>query len=174
MKYKRAQVWVETVVYTLIALTLIGIALAFIKPKIDEMSDKAIIEQSISIMEQIDSLVNSVGVEVSGNRRLIEVGVKKGTLKIDSLNDALLFEIEGKSVYSQPGQDIEYNNMIINTQQKGTLNTVTLRMNYDDYNITYENKEELKELTRSSIPYKLYVENKGKSQNKIIINIEVV
>jgi uncharacterized protein (UPF0333 family) len=36
-KNKRGQIWVETVVYTLIALVMIGLVLAFAKPKIEEL-----------------------------------------------------------------------------------------------------------------------------------------
>ena len=42
---KRAQVWVETVTYTLIGLTIIGLLIAGIKPKIEESRDKSIINQ---------------------------------------------------------------------------------------------------------------------------------
>ena len=43
---KKAQVWIETVIYTLIALALIGTVLAFVKPKIQEIQDKIVKIQS--------------------------------------------------------------------------------------------------------------------------------
>ena len=43
----KGQIWVETMVYTLIAFALIGIVLMFVKPKIEEIQDTSIIEQSI-------------------------------------------------------------------------------------------------------------------------------
>ena len=49
---KNGQVWVETVIYTLIAFSLIAAVLAFVKPKIDELQDKAIIEQSIGMIKE--------------------------------------------------------------------------------------------------------------------------
>ena len=52
-KNKRGQIWVETMVYTLIAFALIGLVLAFVKPKIQETQDKAIIEQSVNILKDI-------------------------------------------------------------------------------------------------------------------------
>jgi len=42
---KKGQVWIETVTYTLIAFVLIGLILAFVKPKIDELQDKALIDR---------------------------------------------------------------------------------------------------------------------------------
>ena len=40
MKFHKGQVWVETVLYTLIGLALIGVVLAIITPKINETRDK--------------------------------------------------------------------------------------------------------------------------------------
>ena len=44
----KGQIWVETVLYTLIALALIGITLAFVMPKINESKNNLIVEQTIS------------------------------------------------------------------------------------------------------------------------------
>jgi len=69
MKQKRGQVWVETVIYTLIAFVMIGLVLAYAKPKIEELQDKALIEQSIEMMKDIDSTILRMG--GAGNQRLI-------------------------------------------------------------------------------------------------------
>ena len=50
---KRGQIWVETVIYTLIALVMIGTILAFALPKISEIQDKSTIEQSIIVIKDI-------------------------------------------------------------------------------------------------------------------------
>ena len=50
----RGQVWVETVTYTLIALVLIGLVLSFTKPKIEELQDRTLIEQSIQVLKELD------------------------------------------------------------------------------------------------------------------------
>ena len=55
---KRSQVWVETVIYTLIGLAVIGILLAAAKPKIDEMRDKLVVEQTIDSMNSIDEKIS--------------------------------------------------------------------------------------------------------------------
>ena len=54
---KKAQVWIETVTYTMIALVMIGLVLAFAKPKIEELQDKTIIEQSIKILNEFNSII---------------------------------------------------------------------------------------------------------------------
>ena len=51
----KGQIWIETVIYTLIIFVMIGLVLSFAKPKIEEMQDKAIIEQSIAMMKDIYS-----------------------------------------------------------------------------------------------------------------------
>jgi len=168
---KRGQVWVETVLYTLIAFVMIGLVLAVARPKIEEIQDKAIIEQSIKVVEDINSLVLSITQGGPGNKRLIELGIKKGELKIDGENDELIFEIEGSHTYSQPGQDVYNGDLIIHTEEKGKINTVTIRTNYSgSYNITYQGKDEIKTITKSPTPYKLFITNKG--GDKTIIDFD--
>ena len=70
----KGQIWVETVIYTLIALILIGSVLVFITPRIQEIQDRAIIEQSIEMLQNIDSIISSVVIGGAGNKRIIEVG----------------------------------------------------------------------------------------------------
>ena len=165
---KRGQIWVETMVYTLIAFALIGLVLTFVKPKIQETQDKGIIEQSVGILEDIDSVIRTLG--GPGNQRVLEVGLNKGTLSIDGVNDKIQFKIESRYVYSQPGEDVNVGGIIANTQKKGNVNEVTLIKNYSgEYNITLQNRDELKEVTRASTPYKFIISDKGGS----VINIDI-
>ena len=53
----KAQIWVETVIYTLIALAIMGLLLALIKPTIEEKKDKAVIEQSKLILDDINKKI---------------------------------------------------------------------------------------------------------------------
>ncbi len=167
---KKGQIWIETVIYTLIAFVMIGLVLAYAKPKIEELQDKAIIEQSIAMVKDLDSLILTMG--GPGNQRTFELGIKKGVLKIDGKKDLIVFEIEGKHTYSEPGIDIFDGNLIIHTEKRGKFNTVSLTRDYSEkYNITYQGKDELKSLSKSSIPYKLLISNKG--GDKIVIDIGV-
>jgi type II secretory pathway pseudopilin PulG len=141
---KRGQVWVETVIYTLIALVIIGLFLSFARPKIEEIQDKAIIEQSITMLEDINSKILNLVQGGAGNQRVIELGIKKGTIHIDGANDAILFEIDGRYTFSEPGLNgapgewIDVGNVKVRTQELGSLSRVTLISNYSGiYNITY-------------------------------------
>ncbi|MBU2612794.1 MAG: hypothetical protein KKB62_03680, partial [Nanoarchaeota archaeon] len=75
---KKGQIWIETVTYTLVAFVLIALILAFVKPKIDQLQDQALIEQSFKMLNGIDSVVNSVYDTGIGNKRMVELSIKKG------------------------------------------------------------------------------------------------
>ena len=92
MKFKevKGQVWIETVIYLLIAFIMIGMVLAFVKPKIEDIKDKSILEQSVEIMGDIDDTITTIG--SPGNKRVVQIGLKKGELTIDSKNDSLIFQ----------------------------------------------------------------------------------
>jgi len=172
-KSKHAQIWVETVLYTLIALVMIGLVLAFIRPKIIELQDQAIIEQSISILEEIDNIILVLTQGGPGNTRIIKLGIKKGSLKIDGVNDRILFEIQSSYTYSEPGTLIDYGEGInIITEKRGADNLVTISKDYkDEKDITYNNQDILKTITKAPTPYTLYISNEGGDTTKI--NFEI-
>lgn len=171
---KRGQIWVETIIYTLIAFALIGLVMAFVKPKIEEIRDKNIIEQSISVLEDIDSIIKNLG--VPGNQRVIDLGISKGVLNIDGEKNMLFFEIESKNTYSEPGEEIKIGNIIVFTEKKGKINEITLTRDYRGvYNITYQDRDELKKISKASTPYSLLLVNKGEDpSNTTVINMEVI
>lgn len=173
MMKKRGQIWVETIIYTLIAFAMIGLVLVFVKPKIEEIRDRGIIEQSINILQEINSVISTMG--VPGNQREMNLRISKGSLSIDGINDAIYFEIESTFVYSQPGEEIEIGGVFAETEKRGEVNKVTLTTRYNEtHNITYGGKDELKSLSRASTPYKLLLTNKGEdSLDRTIIEVRV-
>ena len=95
MKKSRGQVWIETVIYTMISLTIIGALLYYGVPKIEKMQDQAKIESSIDMMKQIDLTVMDIK-DTPGNLRMVETKLKKGYIIIDGKEDLLIFKMEGK------------------------------------------------------------------------------
>lgn len=171
---KRGQIWVETVIYILIAFVMIGLVLSFVKPKIEELRDKAVIEQSVEIINNLDSIFSEV--LIPGNKRIIDVGIKKGELRINSENNTVEFVIESEYVYSEPNETIYVGEIIAKTETRGKYNLVTLRREYGSkYNFTYQNLELSKTLTRSSVPYKIIITNEGEdSLGRILINWDLI
>ena len=158
---KRGQIWIETVIYTLIALTLIGAVLAFAAPKINEIRDRAVIEQTITMMQNINARISSVVDGGVGNKRVIEIGIKKGSLKIDSENDLIVFEVQSLLEYSEEGERFNIGDISAITEEQGSGNKITFTSNYSEYDLTYNGLNELKTITSSTTPYKLSIENKG-------------
>ena len=86
---KSGQVWIEKVLYTLIGLVLIGLALGFIMPKINEARDKALVEQAINSLAELDSKITEVIETGTGNVRQLEFFMKKGELYINATNNEI-------------------------------------------------------------------------------------
>lgn len=166
---KRAQVWIETVVYTLIAFVIIGAVLSFAKPKIEELQDKSLIEQSIKMLEDIDSTILEIK-DVSGNKREIELGLRKGSLTIDSKKDKIVFEIESRYIYTEPEKLIEKGDIKIYTAEKiGKTNKINATIDYTNrYNITWFNEDKIKTLEKTSSSYRIFVSNEEDGGSKII------
>jgi hypothetical protein len=170
---KRGQIWVETVIYTLIAFALIGLVLAFARPKIEELRDKSILEQSIEMMEDLDLTIIEVIQAGAGNKRVIEIGLKKGDLSLDGENNRLLFEFKGKYLYSEPGETIQKGNLIIRTDEIGGISYVNVTRDYSNYDLTYNDEDLLKIISKASTPYNLVISNSGIINEEISINIEL-
>jgi len=167
------QVWVETVIYTLIAFVMIGLVLSYARPKIEEMQDRAILQQSTEMMKQIESTVLSMS--GAGNQRILEIGIKDGNLKIDAVNNKIIFELESKNVYSEPGKQINDGSVIVLTETKTGYNLVTLTSDYsNNYDLKFDGKEEVKTISKASNPYDMYILNEGEDvSGKIIMNISL-
>ncbi len=159
---KKAQVWVETVLYTIIAFAIIALVLTYVKPEIEKFQDKSVIQQSIELMDDLNSKIYEVSRNGEGNRRVLELSIKKGSLKIDPINESIIFEIDSKYPYTEPGEVYSEKGIEITTLERSGMNKITLLNNYSEsMNITYSGKEEIKTLTQSNALYRLYVENKG-------------
>jgi hypothetical protein len=168
----RGQVWVETVTYTLIALVLIGLVLSFTKPKIEELQDKTLIEQSIQVLKELDVAIKESAEGVVGNKRKIEALLKKGTLKIDSENDTLVFNLKSRYEYSEANQEYNEGALIIYTEELGKYFPTNITLNYSGtYDIIYNGGENSKVLSNSPTPYSIFVSNKGGSPTQMNFQI---
>jgi len=169
----KGQVWIETVTYTLIALVMIGLVLSFAKPKIEELQDKAIIEQSVQMLKEFDLVVKEVGEGVVGNTRKIETNLKKGSIKVDSPNDLLIFEMKSRYQYSQPRQSYQEGALTVYTTEDGKYYPINITLNYSGiYNITYSSLENQKIISKSSTSYEIFISKKGGTSNQIDIAVD--
>ncbi len=173
---KSGQVWIETVIYTSIALLMIGFVLTYAKPEIEKLQDKAILEQSLEMFRTVDYTIKTIG--VAGNSRLVEVGIKKGSLNIDGENDTITFEMESRYEYSEIGEKIVLlpdKKIVTLTEKEGELNKVSFTINYTSENIdiTYQENDEFKTLNKAPAPYNLLISNNGRSGENTLIDISL-
>jgi hypothetical protein len=171
----KAQIWIETVIYTLIGLTIIASMMYVILPKINQMNDKAIISQSVDSLNSIDTEIQNLLVSPA-NKREIFLNVKKGEYTINSEKDKLFFVLKGTELlYSEVDEEIIDGEIIKTTRSRGEKYDVYLYLNYSYLNITFENKEINKTLTSASTAYRLLFENLGAdSNNRINVNVRLI
>lgn len=158
---KKGQVWVETVIYTLIGLAVIGILLAVSKPKIDSIKDKLIIEQSIDSMTKISDKVYEVQ-RAPGNKRVVDLQINEGAFVVDMDSDTIYWRINSRYQYSEVGSPVPLGNMIVTTTEASPW-LVELKIEFPvDIRFSEENSG-VKELGSAPTPYSLKIENYGRS-----------
>ncbi|MFH1451834.1 MAG: hypothetical protein ABIF88_01530 [archaeon] len=166
---KGGQIWVETVIYTLIGIAIIGIVLSIAKPKIDAKKDEAIIDQSIEALGNIGNKVYDVVGSASGSRRIAEVKVGKGEFKIDMENDKLIWIIDSSYEYSQQDVPIMVGKISVTTKQGGDPYQVILEMDYN-FDLQYEETNTgTKSFLTAPVPYDLMIENDGLNNDGNIV-----
>lgn len=157
----KAQVWIETVIYTLLGLVVIGLLLAFAKPKIESMRDKAIIEQTIASLTKINANINEIQLEGPENSRQNWVKVSRGMLSIDPQLSKISWTIDSSYKYSEPGYVINSGEIKINTTQKGKNSYSIELFNVYPITLTVNNENYKKEIVQSSTDYSIILKNKG-------------
>jgi type II secretory pathway pseudopilin PulG len=167
---KRAQVWVETVIYTLIGLAIIGLVMAVALPKINQKKDEIIIDQSIEALGNIDDKIYEVQRAV-GNRRVVNLEIRKGSLVIDMDADTISWVIDSSFAYSEEGLSVPLGRLNVTTRT-GNPWEVELKIGYS-MDIQHEGETGgTKRLDPAPTPYRLVIENSGKnSEENIIIDL---
>jgi hypothetical protein len=161
-KMKRSQIWVETVIYTLIGLALVGLVLAVATPKINERKDRILVEQTLSSLNTLDEKINEVLSAGPGNSRIIsELSIKKGKLLINSSGNSINFVLDELSKpYSEPGIIIKRGNVEFVSVQGKKQSSVYFALSYTGIvNLTYNGKKDIKEFPAVGVPYKFSIEN---------------
>jgi len=168
MERKKAQVWVETVVYTLVGISIIGILLAVAKPRIDEIRDRLIIEQTIESFNQIHSRILEIQ-DAPGNQRTLGLKLSRGKIIVNSSSDKIYWEIESQYKYSEIGSDVEFGKIKVRTESANPYRVLVSLDYAETYNLTVADVERNLEIEESPTPYTLLFFNVGGRR----VNIEV-
>lgn len=157
---KRGQIWIETVVYTLIGLALIGLVLAILTPQIREFRDRSTIEQTIDLLNVIDGKIDEV-LDSPGNRRKVEIALSKGEIYFDGANDVIGYALKNsKSMYSEPGVSIQVGRINVTTYELSKDYAVYLNMSYK-HDITFDSLDKVERFGPAKIPYEIFILNNG-------------
>ncbi len=156
---KRGQIWVETVIYTLIGLAIIGLVLAGALPKINQKKDEMAIGRSIEALGSIDNKVYEVQ-RAAGNRRVVNLEVRKGVFNVNPDENSISWVLDSSFPYSEVGETVPFGNMEITTSSNGAEYEVELKLTYN-IDLVYDGG--LKQFNIASIPYRVIIENTGLS-----------
>jgi len=165
---KNAQVWIETVIYTLIGLSIIGVVLGLVKPAIDERKDSMSIKQSIDLLNYIDQQIDDVKYSGAGTSIPLDIKIGRGKLYLDGEKDKISMVIDGsRSKFSEPGEVVSIGgNIQALTVKKSSKYTVNLSIDYSNRaNITYKRKDILQTLQSAPVAYGFYLKNNGLTGN---------
>lgn len=174
---KKSQVWIETVIYTLIGLTVIGLILSFATPKIAAIRDKAIIEQTITALSDIDKVLSDISL-APGNIRYVVFTLQKGNLIFNAPENKIEFILEDSAyTYSEANKEIPATQLNLGTLNVFTeVNKTTNVKIWIDYSgnleLTYNNLEQGKKLSSASVAYRIRFENEKIDGGVALIDIE--
>ena len=171
---RNGQIWIETVIYTLVGLALIALVLSIIMPRINEFRDGAIIEQTIDALNVFDNKIEEV-LSAPGNIRIIEFSLRRGNLNFDPVNDKIYYRMDDSRIlFSQPGVEIIIGRLNVTTTKGSKKHSILLSLSLGQ-NITFDGQEsEEKRFNSASTPYKFSIENKGFINENIWIDIKEI
>lgn len=166
MKNNQAQVWIETVLYTVVILAIIAIVLSFTIPKINEGKDKLVIEQSITALKNLDRSIYDAARQ-TGNIRIVEFSLKRGNLHFYPNRGNITLTIGGlTSIYSEDGQVVYDGEVEMISTSGAKSNSINLTISYPaNLPIQYKGKNDYVKINPSSLPYRFSIENTGTSIN---------
>ncbi len=172
---QKGQVWVETVLYTLIGIALIGLVLGFAMPKINERRDTLLVEQSIEALQVFDQKIGEVMTQSVGSKRLIsDFILKRGDMHIKGSSDKIEIVLEGLgSAYSQPDKIVSYGKVSVLTGKGQKFYNVTLSIT-PGVDIAYkDDKNRDEKFGNAATPYQFSIEHKT-ANNADYVNIEEI
>jgi len=174
MKFNnRGQIWVETVIYTLIGLAIIGLLLSIVKPSIERKQDEILIDTTRDMMSSIESSIEEARYYGVGNTRNIDVSIKIGELKINSTGDQIIFSVNSRYKYSQPNEVITLGNLNILTQEKTSTYDVFIWLDYSEIlNISWSGAQITQTFQRAPVPHTISATNLGKQEITNLIKID--
>ena len=170
-KKNKAQVWVETAIYSLVGLTIIAILLAAAMPQVNKMKDKAIVTQTINSLNKLDCRIIEIQ-QSPANIRISPFRLTKGNLEINPDANQIIYTLENTNLELSEANEpdipeadkiiVTEGNILLKTEKYGRKFKIFLTINYTEIlNLTYDGKEKSKTLQSGTTDYQIKVENPG-------------
>ncbi len=172
IRNKKAQVWVETVIYTLVGLSILGLLLVSTKPKLDKMKDESLINQAIESFGIINEKVYEAA-QTTGMRVKYDLKIGKGTFVIDAEEDILYWRIPSSLKYSEENIAVELGSTMSIKTVQGDPWLVEVSMPYN-FDIQYDGKNEVKEFIEAGNMYSFTIENEGSNLRRLQLNFKEI
>src|SRR3989344_5559214 len=175
---RNGQVWMETLLYTVVTLAILGTVLSFALPRLHMGQERARIAEQLTTLRALDNLISDLNTQPPGSSRSIAISVKQGTLSFDAGADSISWTMPNlKLEYSEQGVEVRDGHIAVLTTKEGVTHTVKLTVNYAalGINATLDGKETYGELSSAPTPYRLSfttlqdVTSQGKVVRKISI-----
>jgi len=165
---KRGQIWIETVIYTLIGLSILGAVIAIVTPRITQMNDRVIITQTMDSMNKMNEQIRDALI-YAGSQREILLMVKRGEYLLDGTNNVIYFFLKNTGYqYSELNSSFNQGDVTILTTEKGNKKyDISLMLNYSRFNVTYTGKDMNKTFTSAPTAYRLLIINEGGGDRRI-------
>jgi len=157
----KSQIWVETAIYTLIGLTIIAILLSIAYPQIEKAKDRNIVDQMLNVLNEIDKKVSEIE-QSPASIGYMDIKIGEGSLKIDSSNDVLIYELENTNLeLSEVGEDVTERKITLRTEEHGANFRIILKLDYSsEIDMTYGGEVAGEKILQAgTTPYKLKIEN---------------
>lgn len=175
---KNGEIWVSAVLYIALGVVLITIILNAGLPLINKLRDRNTLVQTRTVIVNLDNNIRIVSTEGPGSRRYISpLSIESGELKIDEVNDKILWGMITNAKLIEPG---------INFTEGDIITYLVPTATEDQYNINLELNVKsfanisLSQDTAIGSPltgtYSIVIEHTGSydSRGLPIINIRVV
>ena len=168
---KKSQVWVETVIYTLIGITIMGALIGVITPRVNMMIDRSVVSQSVDSLNYINEQISD-SLYSAGNQRAISLMIKKGDYVINPADNLVYFFLENTNyLASQPNEIVPQGELTILTTEKSKKKyDIKVELKLNSLNLTYQDNKLSKTLTNSPTAYNLIIRYIGGVDKKLNID----
>ncbi|MBS3073567.1 hypothetical protein J4465_02120 [Candidatus Pacearchaeota archaeon] len=165
---KKGDIWVSVVLYVLISLVILSSVYMIVEPKINEAQDRAVVEQTIILINDIDDAIKTAS-QATGTVVMRQIKISKGDLFIYNAtfgtNGTIVYMLNNTNLkYSQQGTPLTSGNIHVMTttnKQSEDKYDVILTLNLQNKKVLNENNQNPWQLSASPLPYKLFIKSEA-------------